>query len=212
MARYNECQRIGIVYKKFNEIERILNYADIEYFFKRLTEENRSYDPSLFTHTRSSSGWYPSVNQLEIIERVFANELTFFYLLSLNTSLIDQNKLPKLHKRYPKRNASLLSKLPDTVQELFELGPPQYRLMTVLAKDKDIKEFFSAYIGDIMNYRNATSNKMSAFHQNVLKPNVLKPYERAKKKFYSKSQHQEKYTIQYDTEYDIAKIFSSINT
>jgi len=55
------------------------------------------------------------------------------------------------------------------MQGLSELGSPQQRLMEVVRRDKDIREFFSYYLEDIINYREGTLRNMSKLYRDVLK-------------------------------------------
>lgn len=61
------------------------------------------------------------------------------------------------------------------MQELSKLGSPQQRLMEVVRRDKDIIEFFSCYLKDIINYREGTLRNMSKLYRDVLKsPKAIK--------------------------------------
>jgi len=61
------------------------------------------------------------------------------------------------------------------MQELSKLGSPQQRLMEVVRRDKDIREFFSRYLEDIINYREGTLRNMSKLYRDVLKsPKAIK--------------------------------------
>ena len=67
------------------------------------------------------------------------------------------------------------------MQELSKLGSPQQRLMEVVRRDKDIREFFSYYLEDIINYREGTLRNMSKLYRDVLKsPKAIKKNHRMK--------------------------------
>jgi hypothetical protein len=61
------------------------------------------------------------------------------------------------------------------MQELSTLGSPQQRLMEVVRRDKDIREFFSRYLEGIINYREETLRNMSKLYGDILKsPKAIK--------------------------------------
>ena len=65
-----------------------------------------------------------------------------------------------------------LFEIPHELRETYSLGSPQEHLMTTLSKDKDIKNWFSKWIADIIEYRQKTSKIMSDFHDQIINPNV----------------------------------------
>jgi len=61
------------------------------------------------------------------------------------------------------------------MQELSKLGSPQQRLMEVVRRDKDIREFFSRHLEDIINYQEGTLRNISKLYRDVLKsPKAIK--------------------------------------
>lgn len=54
--------------------------------------------------------------------------------------------------------------MPQETKEVFELGGPENRLMMILNKDKDIRIWFSTWIGGVIEYRRHTSDKMLEFY------------------------------------------------
>lgn len=95
------------------------------------------------------------------------------------------------------------------MQELSKLGSPQQRLMEVVRRDKDIRDFFSRYLEDIINYREGTLRNISKLYRDVLKsPKAIKKII-AWKDGQGKIQYN-LVPIQEDTEYDIREIYSTI--
>lgn len=86
-----------------------------------------------------------------------------------------------------------------------ELGySPKDRLMAILAKDNDIKQWCTERMSEIMHYRKQTSNTMSDFYNEILDPS----------KYIKKQQNEQKMAEQqskigiYPKEFNINKICS----
>jgi hypothetical protein len=184
--------RITPVYRKLKEIEEILKYADIASFLEELKYgtlpfSNRSrYQDS---HT----------DPVPIIENIFKNELTFFFYINLNTIAFSMNK-------YYRAFLDKIHFFPEVDKEMFQLGSPRQRLIAVLKKDQDIKQWFSKWIFDIMNYRNQTSDKMSEFYNDIMNPHKHIKQEEAVKK-----SHNEVVLRLHHDEYDATKIHSDLD-
>jgi len=186
------------VHSKIRELGQILSYIDIPSFvdgLKRSTSED------------SSLPWTTHSNRIETIEKVFGDELTFLFYLNLNTSSFTQNKadfskMQNLSTTDPQQTIA-------EYKEMLKLGTsPKRRLMTILTKDKDIKQWFSAWIGDLRNYRSQTSKRMSVFydevinsHKNINQKEVL---QQVKEKPVSEPV--------YEEEFDLTKICSDIDS
>jgi hypothetical protein len=82
---------------------------------------------------------------------MFRDELTFLFYLNLNTTGFTRNKTD-----LSKTQRLLIPDLPQMIaehEEMLRLGiSPQQRLMAILTKDEDIKQWFFGWIEDIMNY------------------------------------------------------------
>jgi hypothetical protein len=92
-------------------------------------------------------------------------------------------------------------------RELFKLGSPQTRLMTMLAKDNEIKQWFSGWIGGIIKYRRRVLDKMSEFHNEVINAN-----ENMKRDNNKTNNSKITNTIYYPDEYNISKICSNLDS
>jgi hypothetical protein len=74
-------------------------------------------------------------------------------------------KYPPRRIEHTERGIRLI--IDEETQEVFKLGSPQKRLMTILVKDKEIKQWFSGWIGGIIKYRSKVLDKMSEFYNEV---------------------------------------------
>src|SRR5215831_17624254 len=96
-----------------------------------------------------------SLLRIKIIEDIFAEELAFLYYLNLNSlsssGWSEYMKLPT--------EPGLFRLTEDQSKQIsleVNLGNKKERLMTILAKDKDIKKWFTDRLSDILYYRNQT--------------------------------------------------------
>jgi DNA-binding MarR family transcriptional regulator len=180
--------------RKIIELGQILNYADISSFVNSLKSSSMS--------TGRSLPWTMYSNNIETIEKVFVDELTFLFYLNLNDTVFTRNKAD-----FSKTQNLSTPDLQETIaeiEEMLRLGTsPKQRLMAILTRDKDIKQWFSAWIGDLMNYRNQISKGMSVFYDEIINSHKnIKQKEdthQVKDKTVSKPVYQE---------YDITKICS----
>jgi DNA-binding MarR family transcriptional regulator len=153
-----KCANILPVHSKITELGQILSYIDIPSFVDGLKRSSTSEDSSL--------PWTTHSNRIETIEKVFGDELTFLFYLNLNTTGFKSNKADLKMRR---QSISDIQQTLAEYKEMLRLGTsPKQRLMTILTKDKDIKEWFSAWIEDLRNYRNLTSKRMSVFYDEVI--------------------------------------------
>jgi hypothetical protein len=91
--------------------------------------------------------------------------------------------------------------LPSKTEEYFRLGGPKNRLMTILTKDNNIKEWFSSWIESLIRYRKYTLDEMSKFYNEVIE---------AHKHLYSPPPPVDVAFLQHD-EYEMTKICSDID-
>ena len=206
LREYEECQpwiannpRIIPVYNKLREIGEILKYADIAFILEGLRKgdslPHHLHDRNLYT-----------INDIKNIENVFRDELCFLFYLSLNTIILP----PTYKKSYlqPRLEQEMLIVYPE-FKEIFSVGSLPERLIAILAKDKDIKQWFSAWIGGIIEYRSQTSDQMSEFYKKVINSN-LRNMEKGKSD--SNADKKKATTTYYPEEYDITKICSDIDS
>jgi hypothetical protein len=163
------------------------------------------------TSTSKSSSWTPHTNQIGTIEKVFRDELTFLFYLNLNTTGFTRNKAD-----LSKTQRLLIPDLPQMIaehEEMLRLGiSPQQRLMAILTKDEDIKQWFFGWIEDIMNYRKQTSHKMSEFYNEVIKSdeNIRRQHNEIQEA--DKEANEEAIIEILHEEYDITKICIEIDS
>jgi hypothetical protein len=153
-----KCPNLLPINRRIIELGQILNYIDISSFVDSLKTSSTSTGRSLPWSTRS--------NKIETIEKVFGDELTFLFYLNLNTTGFTRNKADFSKMQ----NLSILDPQQTIAeyQEMLRLGTsPKQRLMAILTKDKDIKQWFSAWIGDLTNYRSQISKRMSVFYDEI---------------------------------------------
>jgi hypothetical protein len=186
------------IHRRIIELGEILNYADISSFVDSLKNSSTSTDRSLFWTTHS--------NKIGTIEKVFGDEVTFLFYLNLNTTSFTRNKAD-FSKMQNLSTADPQQKLAE-YKEMLRLGTsPKQRLMTILTKDKDIKQWFSAWIGDLRNYRSQTSERMSIFYDEVINSHKnikqKEDIQQVKHKPVSESVYEE---------FDITKICSDIDS
>jgi hypothetical protein len=210
LSEYKECQpwiandsRIVSVYKKLREIKEIVKYGKIVFIIQELKNGNPLPDElkNMKSYTTSD---------IKNIENVFRDEISFLFYLSLITII-----LPASHKRkYPldkiehtERGTCLIIYPEDKEEtiELSKLGVPQQRLMNILAKDKEIKQWFSGWIEGIIKYRSKVLDKMSEFYNKVNNASENKKMDSVTLNIGKKNRYQEE-------EYDISKICSDFNS
>jgi DNA-binding PadR family transcriptional regulator len=196
--------RIIPVYNKLREIGEILKYADITFILEGLRKGDS------FPHQLQDRNLY-TINDIKNIENVFRDELCFLFYLSLNTVILP----PTYKKSFPQpRLEQEMLIVPhgfkEAAQEIFRVGSLPERLIVILAKDKDIKQWFSAWIGGIIEYRSQTSDQMLEFYNQVINSNLTNM---EKGKFDSNADKKKAATTYYyHQEYDITKICSDIDS
>jgi hypothetical protein len=153
--------RILPVYQKVKELEILLKYADINSFLEKLKMK------SSFKETIAKSHAISFTDEIDIIEKVFSEELTFLFYLNLNNITFSTNR-----GYLPKQLAQLSANVPsqsqlDIMNDIFSLGTPKDRLLTILKKDKVIKDWFSRWIKDSIDYHEQTKERMSKFYHEI---------------------------------------------
>lgn len=156
-----QASRITVVSRKIKELEEILKYADITSF---LVELKNTKSPPLEINTKTLAEG-SQLDKVKIIEKIFADELTFLFYFNLSNNVFNPRsyrgllpKDPESILQYPER---FVPKILEMDQKLLKLGSPRDRLITILTKDSEIKRWFFRWIDDIMGYRQKTIEKMS---------------------------------------------------
>jgi hypothetical protein len=151
--------RTDPVRRKMKELEEILKYTDITTFLEEIKTRWRPRETSTKIIEQSFQ-----LDRVKTIEKIFADELTFlFYFNSKdlhNVSRSNRSFLPE----GPLVAESILQHpefFVPKILELSKLGSPRDRLITVLTKDSEIKQWFFRWIDNIMGYRQKTTEKMS---------------------------------------------------
>jgi hypothetical protein len=146
------------LYIKLNEIETILRYLNNESFSDRLENKINSLQNKTKSCDRNEN-LYP--DSISFMERVFSNELTFFYYLNLNNTAFTTTR-----SYYKDKESSLADVGPDiddllsAGKDIFSRGSPKQRLTRILQKDEDIKEHFYAWMDVLLKYQQETSERM----------------------------------------------------
>jgi hypothetical protein len=123
-----------------------------------------SYDPKTFREEKWESFNSEQVERLshlyeiDIIEKAFAEEITFLYYIKLRSDYYFQvmqpmNSLPALNTLKP-----------DDVQTLLS---PRQSLLAILQQDREIREWFSEWIKDLINYQNEILKSMHEFYNEI---------------------------------------------
>jgi hypothetical protein len=204
--------KIAVVRKKLYEIGEILKYTDIEYGLRATRNGNEPIQASLQLHKPHVLNLGPG--QAKALEKILKNEINFLYFLNWNTiafskdKRVDENKTTQTIKHPFSLISGLTIPIRD-MQELANLGSPQNRLLEVLRHDKDIREFFSRYLEDIINYRKKTLDNMSKLYRNISKFSQTSKKNNVAIEF-EQIEHKNTVYTQEDTEYDIRKICSNV--
>ena len=139
--------RIIPVHKKIVELGEELMYADSISFLEKITAS---------TLTNESEQLKASTDSIKRIENLFNEQIVFFFYLNLNRTESFSNKY-----YFPVRLGQFPYEInEDTIRyavEIFHLGTPKHCLMAILVKDKNIRQWFSQRIIDIINYRRQIS-------------------------------------------------------
>jgi hypothetical protein len=186
------------IYTKVREIGEILSYSELMVFLKGLKTgkkiwHDESQNPKIMSYL---------ISDIEKIENLFSTELCFPFYLNLNT-----NFFPSISRDNIKTNQRRII-VDERTKEIFCLGSPEQRLMGVLARDKEIKQWFSTWIQDIINFRIKTSKMMSEFYKKINKP---QDSIKASPKTGDDRNAEPEIEILYE-EYDMSKICSDVRS
>lgn len=207
-SEYKKCQpwiandsRMIPVYNKLRELREILKYADIAFIVQGLRSGNPLPDELKYKELYTT-------NDIKNIENIFRDEISFLFYMSLITIVLPAS----YKKKYPLRKVedtergfrlNIYPEDEEETREVFSLGTPRERLMTILAKDKEIKQWFSTWIDGIIKYRGKVLDKMSEFY------NEIQADERVKQ---ASIKHGKKdKIISYPEEYNVSKICSDFD-
>jgi hypothetical protein len=159
-----------VIFSKLLEISTILN--------------PQAYDPSSFKEIFKEA--YPTADKnaiekmsqlysLEVIERIFASDITGLYYLNLNNKCEYQLAGPAKYlsnKEEESMNRSLNtdSKIIHQQQDSSVLGWPFYsedKLLAILERDREIRDWFSKWLKDLKDYQKETSEEISNFYNKI---------------------------------------------
>jgi hypothetical protein len=97
---------------------------------------------------------------ITFIERVFSNELTFFFYLNLNNArfILSRHYFQNIKSNQPLEEIGLRDL--DVVKDVFSHGSPQQRLVRIIQNDNDIRKQFCTWIRILVDYQQETSQRM----------------------------------------------------
>jgi hypothetical protein len=148
--------RMARVYQKIGSIGNILDYVRFIISLIHLKDYSAI--------SESDRNELCESRDIKKIENLFGDEVCLLFYLDLNR--IVGYSHPEL-RQYPILDSKGRLVLPPETEELYRLGSPKQRLMAILTKDNEIKEWFSTWIEGIIKYRKATLDKMSKFNKEV---------------------------------------------
>jgi hypothetical protein len=108
------------------------------------------------------------LRDIKKIENAFSDEVSLLFYLGLNKVVFGYSR-PDLPQHPVVEQGRLV--LPPQREEVYRLGAPKERLMAILTKDNDIKEWFLAWMESLIRYRKYTSEQMSKFYNEVIESN-----------------------------------------
>ena len=189
--------RMTPVYRRINDLRDIFDYARITTLLEQLRDENSiRFDQEI-------ENLY-NLTDIKKIENIFRDELSLHFYLNLNTIFLLYSK-PDLMQHPVMKQGRLI--LPPRIEEELRLGATKQRLMAILTKDKDIKEWFSAWIESVIFYRKHISDQMLKFYSEVIDShqNVHTPLPKD-------TTLEAEIISAYNNEFDITKICSNIES
>jgi DNA-binding PadR family transcriptional regulator len=151
----NNNPQMASVYQKINNLGNFLEYTRFMTFLKELKEY-----PII---SKSNIAELCELRDIRKIENIFGDEVCLLFYLDLNR--ITGYSKPGLRQPPILEQGRLV--IPPETEEIYRLGSPKQRLMAILTKDSDIKEWFSAWIKGLIRYRKHTLNQMSEFYKEV---------------------------------------------
>jgi hypothetical protein len=144
------------VYQKISNLGNILDYARFMTSLIHLKEHSGI--------SESDKNELCESRDIKKIENIFGDEVCLLFYLDLNR--ITGYPHPEL-RQYPMLDFEGRLVLPPETEEIYQLGSPKQRLMAILTKDNDIKEWFLAWIDGLIRYRKHTLEKMSKFYREI---------------------------------------------
>jgi hypothetical protein len=170
--RYWENPKTVAIYKKLTEIGVLLGYH---------SNPGRSERPITDSKVNPSDVHdIKSVPTTWMLERSFAHEITFLYYLYLNSDMYVPALFPQ-DDYYLMAGARLFSN--NTSEEFwsrpadeYSLAPqvtnivpksPRERLVAILKKRRQVKEWFSDCINNSIQFRNTADEVMSTFYRDI---------------------------------------------
>jgi DNA-binding MarR family transcriptional regulator len=170
IERKNNERKTEAIFSKLLEISTILNPQD--------------YDPSSFKETFEEA--YPTADKnaiekmsqlysLEVIERMFARDITGLYYLNLHNKseyqLVGPAKyLSNKEEESMNRSLNTNSKKIHQQQNSLVSGWPFYSediLLAILERDKEVRDWFSKWLKDLKDYQKETSEEMGNFYNKI---------------------------------------------
>jgi hypothetical protein len=94
------------------------------------------------------------------MERIFSNELTFFYYLNLNNTAFTTIKSYSHGKEANLKEVPDINDILTMGKDIFLHGSPKQRLSKILQNDDDIKQHFCNWMDILLKYQQETSEKM----------------------------------------------------
>jgi hypothetical protein len=144
-------------YLKLNEIEAILKYFDNRPHPNGLEAKIMIHQNKIKTDLKDRTLYLDAIT---FIERVFSNELTFFFYLNLNklTLIPSRDYFQNIKSNQPLEEIGLRDL--DVVKDVFSHGSPQQRLIRIIQNDNDIRKQFCTWIRILVDYQQETSQRM----------------------------------------------------
>jgi hypothetical protein len=170
--------------------------------YQRIINLQNILDNAMFSTSLDSLQKYTNLHELRDIRKIeiaFGEELSLLFYLGLNMMDTLGSKQDLIEHQKLKQGMFVL---PSKTEEYFRLGGPKDRLMAILTKDNDIKEWFSSWIESLIRFRKYTLDEMSKFYSEVTE---------AHKHLYSPPPPVGVVYMQHD-EYDMTKICSDIES
>ncbi len=146
------------VHTKINEIEGIVRCFDQipSHNERRGSEESLRNKNEYVSKQR-----FPLFNTFVFMERSFSNELTFFFYINLNNTTFTSMSSHQLeHGANLAVKENEIDGLLITSREVFSGGTPQQRLIKILQIDKSIETHFQNWLQIVMDYQQATTERM----------------------------------------------------
>ena len=162
--------KVIAVHQKLVELEVLLRYADP----KSLDQEHND-----MKNIRSFNKIESSLYEIEILEKAFADEITFLYYLNLNQDIYFPALFPQddyFAAAYPEYNKEKSEEFWLREYDKYSLAPqknrmlsmtPKERLFEILRQDKEIRNRFSSWIADSIQYQKQVTEEMSLFYDKI---------------------------------------------